>query len=184
MICTRCKIDQDRIEYDNLYARICKACRKDEADLKADGLRRCSKCKEAKSTDNFHKNTMTCRPCISAYLREMKDKRPYKFRYPGYVYFVTGADKVKIGISKKFPGVARIKNLQSQSPVPLTLIGYLKDDNVRGLETALHLRFAKLNVYGEWFLMCEEIADYINENAIKTNISSLPGNQAIKYLAA
>lgn len=184
MICVRCNEDKGRPDFISHLSRVCKDCKVIEADLKLQGLRRCTKCKETKSLDHFYKTANTCRVCAKAYYKHSTRKPLGKTKCPGYVYFVIGSDKVKIGVSKHFPGSHRLKSLQSQSPVLLELIGYIKSDDTRRLESELHIRFAKLNAYGEWFTKSDEITSYIELNAVKVSMSILPVNPTLKSRAA
>ena len=68
------------------------------------------------------------------------------------VYFIKGADKIKIGYSKNVP--RRLKTIQNMCPVKLDLIGICKN-TVRGDEASFHRYFRFSRSHGEWF------ADYI-----------------------
>ncbi len=77
---------------------------------------------------------------------------------PGYIYFVTDGEAIKIGISGDPLG--RIKNMQTGSPRELRLLAAIAGSEAA--ETELHRKFAHLNVRGEWFIdKLGEIARYI-----------------------
>lgn len=70
------------------------------------------------------------------------------------VYFVTGADLVKIGfVGPTFTGgmVNRLIAMQSGSPVPLALHRFVAYGHAMGLERLLHGRYAAHRRHGEWF---------------------------------
>jgi Meiotically up-regulated gene 113 len=89
-----------------------------------------------------------------------KRRSPVRMRFPGtgLIYFIaTSAGHIKIGYSAN-PD-RRLKSLQTASSVPLRLIGTLpgtlKD------EEALHARFAKYRVRGEWFTLTGALRSFI-----------------------
>lgn len=76
------------------------------------------------------------------------------------VYFVLaeGTNRVKIGVSDEFD--RRIQSLQSQSAIPLKVLGTIPGD--RSVEQRLHKKFAALRLHGEWFRLEWEIDHYIS----------------------
>lgn len=76
----------------------------------------------------------------------------------GYVYFVMGGDRIKIGFSRD--PYRRVAAMQTSSAEPLYLLGVqpgkLSD------EKWLHNRFEKLWIHGEWFDYTGDLASYIN----------------------
>src|SRR4249919_1153673 len=74
----------------------------------------------------------------------------------GFIYYIACPTtfRVKIGFTRGSPN-ARLKNLQTGSATPLTLIaverGTIHD------EAALHAKYAEHRLHGEWFTMCEEL---------------------------
>lgn len=76
----------------------------------------------------------------------------------GYVYFIQSqSGHIKIGYAKDV--VARLAALQCANPEPLTLIGTVP--GTRGLEVALHKRFAAHRLLGEWFTANADILQFI-----------------------
>lgn len=75
-----------------------------------------------------------------------------------FVYFLSAGPFIKIGKSTGRPD-ARIRELQTGCPYPLTLIAHI----VGGLreEFALHKRFAQYRTHGEWFKHEGELAAHI-----------------------
>lgn len=73
------------------------------------------------------------------------------------IYFVEGGDLVKIGMAEDVP--ARVARMQTGSPIPLRLLGYVPGG--RDVERALHRRFRDLRVRGEWFRRVDELHAYI-----------------------
>lgn len=77
-----------------------------------------------------------------------------------YIYFIQGADKIKIGIADNIAW--RMADIANMSPVPVQLIGFVEGDESD--EKALHIRFAEYRTHGEWFADCPELREYINGN--------------------
>ena len=71
----------------------------------------------------------------------------------GWVYLVKAEElnQYKIGRSRT-PDI-RLKELQKQSPIKLTLIHLIECQDAAVAETYLHKRFAKCRVGGEWFAL-------------------------------
>ncbi len=89
---------------------------------------------------------------------------------PEYVYFVEGAGLVKIGWAKD--PKKRLANLQIGSPVKLFLIGMIETEKALPLEAALHKRFRRHRVYGEWFEFSHAIRAYIQSQACTAFLTS------------
>lgn len=73
------------------------------------------------------------------------------------VYVISGGGKVKIGASV-LP-LDRLANLQTGSPMPLSLVWRIACPNARKLERALHRRYAAHHSHGEWFEAGPVLAD-------------------------
>lgn len=73
------------------------------------------------------------------------------------VYFVRGADKVKVGIA--VDPELRLANLRLECPVPLALVRVVAAPHARTLERALHRRWAEHRSHGEWFDAAPVLAD-------------------------
>jgi hypothetical protein len=72
----------------------------------------------------------------------------------GFVYFISGAHgTIKIG--KANDVAARLRTLRASSPVELRLLGTIRAG--RSAEAALHRRFAKSRLHGEWFRSSAEL---------------------------
>jgi len=91
--------------------------------------------------------------------RAMKRERGKKKGKEKDIYFVEGADLIKIGISED--AEKRFKKLQAENAVPLTLLGCIRGDVYR--EKALHEKFAHLRSHGEWFQATDELREYIRD---------------------
>lgn len=77
----------------------------------------------------------------------------------GIVYFIAGADLVKIGFTNDVH--IRQRSIQSMSPVALHLIHTEPGD--RALEAALHKQFAEYRSHGEWFRLEGAVKDYVGK---------------------
>lgn len=82
-----------------------------------------------------------------------------------FVYFIEAKETglIKIGLANC--ARARLKQLQTLSPVPLVLLGVVETDKFGALEKDLHRRFAEHRAHGEWFHACEPIRAYIAADA-------------------
>ncbi len=74
-----------------------------------------------------------------------------------YVYFIHGADKIKIGCASD--PESRLRSLQCGSPVPLTIIALMRGS--RRDERSLHRRFCHIRSHGEWYHPADELLDHI-----------------------
>ncbi len=82
----------------------------------------------------------------------------------GWVYFIQCAPPVgpvKIGWSKSLE--QRLSQLRMCNPYPLLLC--LATPGGRDLEEALHVRFSKQRIHGEWFTFLGPVLNHINEQA-------------------
>jgi hypothetical protein len=75
----------------------------------------------------------------------------------GQIYFARSGDMIKIGFSTN--AESRIATLQTAHFEPLALLTTI-DGNQRG-ERALHHRFRRMRVRGEWFRADPELLEYI-----------------------
>lgn len=125
---------------------------------KKTGLKICPNCKEEKPMNLFYFNkrkpdgrSSWCIACILGGGRTWES---------GYVYFVRGGDKIKIGFTKNHPS-ERLPYLQTGSPVLLVLLAYIKDEQAQQLEHSLHKMFSVHHSHGEWFFASKHILDFI-----------------------
>ena len=79
----------------------------------------------------------------------------------GFVYFIEGGDLIKVGYSVE--PEKRIKSLKTGSPIPLTLLGYIR--GTRALEGRLHRALASSWSHGEWFQATVRLRNYIANRA-------------------
>lgn len=77
------------------------------------------------------------------------------------VYFVRGADLIKIGISNCIP--VRVQGLRNASPVPLDDLGWMTCDlrTAAALEASLHAQFAETRRHAEWFQPSPDLEQFI-----------------------
>lgn len=73
----------------------------------------------------------------------------------GFVYFVRGGDRIKIGFSQLPVEMGRLQALQTGSPVELELVG--QRPGTKLTERALHKLFAEDRVHGEWFEISDDL---------------------------
>lgn len=101
-------------------------------------------------------------PSLTSFPRAVT-RRPAKTAVPAeaerHVYFVQAENGlIKIGVSND--PRARLRSLQTGSPVDLTLLGAAPGRG-REMEAELHERFAAHRVRGEWFQPAPELIAYI-----------------------
>ena len=58
---------------------------------------------------------------------------------------------------------ARVRNIQSVSPVPVELILAHTSSRAKEIETELHKKFDKKRARGEWFLLTEDDVEFIKK---------------------
>jgi len=77
------------------------------------------------------------------------------------VYFVQSrlGGPIKIGLTTQLN--QRLKQLQNESPIPLQIVGALRGDEK--VEAAIHERFRKLRLHGEWFEPSTELVEFIRQ---------------------
>ncbi len=107
----------------------------------------------AKTLDGLTRHTLEERKRDGA-------KRPP--RKQNFVYFVQGVDGGPVKIGSTISMSSRFRNLQNGSPVLLKVLLVVPDDHYK-LENALHRRFAKYRLHGEWFEDNEELTAYIDD---------------------
>lgn len=91
----------------------------------------------------------------------------------GFIYFISQNNKMcKIGFTNNIHH--RLKELSTSSPFPLILLGYfegsMKDEKM------LHKKFAEFNIQREWYILNQEIIDYINKNTFTNTFCEFDGN--------
>jgi hypothetical protein len=96
------------------------------------------------------------------------DRHTEDYDKNGYVYFAKFQDRIKIGHSVN--PWARMSELKIAIP-DIELIFVLK--GARSLEQDYHNKFNRFRIKGEWFLIKNELATFINEN-IKNTSQKLP----------
>jgi hypothetical protein len=73
------------------------------------------------------------------------------------VYVAQCGNQVKIGTTKNVHG--RIESFRRVNPFPIHLLAVINGD--RAVEASFHVRFAKYRTRGEWFLLSDEIKQWI-----------------------
>jgi len=83
-----------------------------------------------------------------------------KHRKSCFVYLIIASNGlVKIGRTVNV--IQRLNCLQSMSPIPLKLIGYIEDGTASKIERELHLYFSDKRVRGEWFDLSNANIEFI-----------------------
>ncbi len=82
----------------------------------------------------------------------------------GIVYVIESGEFLKIGKTSK-SAFGRLRDLQTGSPHPLSLLCYIETDKHTELERELHRCFQKERVRGEWFKLKPEHVARIQEMA-------------------
>jgi len=75
-----------------------------------------------------------------------------------FVYFLQCDDRIKIGIARNPP--RRLRKLQTGNAGELKLLAVIAGD--ADLERAIHEKFESARVFGEWFVMCPELEEFIH----------------------
>lgn len=81
----------------------------------------------------------------------------------GYIYVLhpIGVETYKIGYSVNLP--QRIAKLQFGKDYQLEFVAYMWDEDATGREVALHHRFGRKHLSGEWFALTPEDIEYIKD---------------------
>jgi len=91
--------------------------------------------------------------------RQRTAKRPPPRRAPGYVYLLKGGGYYKIGLSKCV--YRRWREISPKLPFEVEIVCRIATEDMHGLETSLHERFASKRANGEWFELDEADVEYI-----------------------
>jgi len=94
------------------------------------------------------------------------------------VYFIRSEEYIKIGHAVDVN--SRLVELQVGSPIELELLGTITSDDDLEMETVLHNLFSDNHVRGEWFRVCSEIYDYLEQKCIIDPVEHKP-KQEIWY---
>jgi hypothetical protein len=86
---------------------------------------------------------------------------------------------LKIGITRQ-PMLKRLRKMQGDSPVPLTLIAHIKTPRPNEMEKELHTVFAHCWSHGEWFTPDEDVLDYIKMYGTINNLRVHVGNDVVR----
>ncbi|WP_454627010.1 GIY-YIG nuclease family protein [Bradyrhizobium cenepequi] len=78
---------------------------------------------------------------------------------PGYVYFITDGDAIKIGFARNVE--KRLRSLQTSHHVPLRLLGAVVAQPED--EKEMHARLAHRRILGEWFEVHGDVFDVLME---------------------
>ena len=84
-------------------------------------------------------------------------QRRFRRVHPGYVYFIHGGDRIKIGYSRD--PEERLSTLQTSTADHLQIIGSIVGDKSK--ERSLHEQFGHLKIRNEWFRPEADLIDFI-----------------------
>lgn len=79
----------------------------------------------------------------------------------GCVYFFRhiGLSPIKIGYSINESPINRFEQFKTYAPFGAELLGFIKTEKAKELETELHKKFARDRIKGEWFEISKEEAE-------------------------
>jgi len=79
----------------------------------------------------------------------------------GCVYFFkhVGLNPVKIGYTENESPIKRFEQFKTYAPFGAELIGFIRTNNSKALETELHQKYARDRIKGEWFEISRDEAE-------------------------
>lgn len=95
------------------------------------------------------------------------DDGPATVARAGTIYLVEGGGRFKIGITKATKPTARLRGLQTGSPVQLRLVHSAFVQDSVAAESLAHGLLARFRLHGEWFECTEERARSILDTVIE-----------------
>jgi len=123
--------------------------------LELNGERHC----DHKPWFDLENGEIVCEKCGLVY--DGASEYDHAAEYGKVVYFVQSrlGGPIKIGLTTELS--QRLKQLQNESPIPLQIVGALRGDEK--VEAAIHERFRKLRLHGEWFEPSTELVEFIRQ---------------------
>ena len=105
-----------------------------------------------------------------------------------YVYIITDGEYQKIGVG--YDPIQRIKQCQIGNARLITLIHAIRTDDMYTLEAHIHKALKMYNIRGEWFLLPDQIIEYLCQYDILNLISAkgkyrrtdIPSKQTLNIL--
>jgi len=96
------------------------------------------------------------------------------------IYFIQGelTERIKIGFTARFIE-QRMQDLQTGSPDKLLFLGGLPGDVNE--ENAMHYRFRKFRLHGEWFEPGPELVEFIRNKTFRTTDAVYNAVALVKY---
>jgi hypothetical protein len=87
-----------------------------------------------------------------------EEKRSIEEEKKGCVYFFRhiGLSPVKIGYSTNESPIDRFNQFNTYAPYGSEIIGFIRSENAKELETNLHKKYSCFRLNGEWFEITEE----------------------------
>ncbi len=98
---------------------------------------------------------------IASFIERLKIWGVFPLNETGFIYFIQSEDTRKIKIGYSVNPTDRVKTLQTGHSCPLRLLKIIPGD--MKFERALHRKFFKFRVQGEWFEPHPDIIEYISK---------------------
>lgn len=102
----------------------------------------------------------------------------------GYVYLIEAkVDNTRsiYKIGRSIKPIKRMADLQTISPIPLSLLCELDSQNMQKLEQELHKKYVSKRLHGEWFLLSSEDVEEIKQHPL-SNKFSLEKQEDIEFV--
>ena len=77
------------------------------------------------------------------------------------IYFIKDDPYVKIGVTDNL--TKRVSQMQTGNPRVLTIMATMPSEDPYKMELELHTKFKKYNYQGEWFILSDEIKEFIEK---------------------
>ena len=89
-----------------------------------------------------------------------------------YVYFIHNINQGLVKIGKTNDAPRRFKEISNYSFDPLSVLLEIETDDACALERALHRKFSRWRIKGEWFKYSDAIKEYIQEHVPKKPVKA------------
>jgi hypothetical protein len=100
-------------------------------------------------------------------LKKERKVKQSKETIDGCVYFVGNREYKWVKIGRSTNVANRLPALQTGSPCILEILGYIATSDSIKEERKIQRMFSRYKMHHEWFVLSEEILQYIDQNSIK-----------------